>query len=283
MVKKQLQKIIMIFFTKTVEFERIIKRINIYKSIYNNLFNKYNEFEKELNPYKKFIQKEKDNFDEIMYGKRIEFFNEIFPLIDDDIKLKILNKNLTLQEDIIVGNRDLSEKTSLEYFSEEDINILKSDEYSIDDKYWIMFFQSNYLRSLDVNINEDLLFCQNSDDVNKYLDFIYSEDIVKLIPTQDVILTINEKRNVKYNEVINNYYTQREDFMYNIKYFVDNEYNRKFLLTQILNNEICVLSCGGRNTNSEFLSLMFFTIKKSHGDKLLHCFTHEIGHIIDQT
>lgn len=269
-------------FSKSSEYSTIIKRINIYKSIYKKLLKKYIEFENELEPYKKLITKEKESFNEIMYGKKIELFNQIFPLIDDNIILKLKEKNLTTQEDIIVGNRDLSEKTPIEYFSTEDFNILKSNNSSIDDKYWIIFFQSMYLKNFGIIFDDEILLCDNNENINKYLEFITSDEIVSLIPSQELISIINNFRNVKHNEGIKEYHTQRDDFVYNFNFFVNNEYNKRFLLNQILNNEICVLSCGGRNTNSEFISLMFFTIKKNHGGKLLHCFMHELGHIIDQ-
>ena len=269
-------------FVKTTDYQRIIKRINIYKNIYKNLLSKYNEFEKELEPYKNYIKNEKDSYNEIMYEKKIEFFNDIFPYINDHIIYCIKDMNLTLQEDIIVGTRDLSEKSPLEYFSEEDIQLLKSKDCPVDEKYWIIFFQSNYLKNFGINIDDNLLSFENEEAIEKYLNFIFSDDIKNFIPTQETICKLYTIRNVKYSEAITKYYTQREDFMYNINHFVDNDYNRLFLLNQILNNDICVLSCGGRNTNSEFLSLMFFTIKKDYAGKLLHCFMHELGHIIDQ-
>ena len=270
-------------FVKTIEFDKIIKKINIYKNIYKNLLDKYNEFEKQLEPYKNFIKNEKDTFNEIMYGKRIEFFNDIFPLLNDEIIFLLKSKKITTQENIIVGNRDLSEKSPLEFFCEEDLNILKSNEFSMDEKYWIILFQSNYLKSLGICVPNYLLNCMNNDEVNSYLNFLNSENIKKFIPSQELITKICHIRNVKYNESIAEYYTQREDFMYNINYFIDNEYNRKFLLNQILNNDICVLSCGGSSLNNDFISLMFFTIKKNHAGKLLHCFLHELGHIINQS
>ena len=270
-------------FTKTIEFEKIIKKINIYKNIYKNLLDKYNEFENKLEPYKNFIKKEEDSFNEIMYAKRIDFFNEIFPLLNNEIIYLLKSKKLTIQENIIIGNRDLSEKTPLEYFCDDDLNILRSSDYSIDDKCWIILFQTNYLKNLGISVPEHLLNCIYNNDINYYLEFLNSEDVKKLIPSQELIYKISCIRNVKHNEGIIEYYTQRDDFVYNINHFVNNEFNKKFLLNQILNNDICVLSCGGSSLNDDFISLMFFTIKKNYAGKLLHCFLHEIGHIISQS
>ena len=63
-------------FTKTIEFEKIIKKINIYKNIYKNLLDKYNEFENKLEPYKNFIKKEEDGTNKIFV------INCIFSIID---------------------------------------------------------------------------------------------------------------------------------------------------------------------------------------------------------
>jgi hypothetical protein len=60
-------------------------------------------------------------------------------------------------------------------------------------------------------------------------------------------------------------------------------FNCLYAYMQILQNEICVLSCGGKNVNTDFLSLMFYTIKKNQGGKLLLCLIHELDHIINQT
>lgn len=270
-------------FMKTRESKKILKKISYFKSIYNILSIKYNEFEKKFIPYIEFIESEKNRFEEIMYSKKISFFNEIFPLLNNEIIIKIKNMPITAQEDIIIGNRELSEKTPLEYFSSDDMTLLKDENTSLEEKFWIIFFQSNFLKNIGIEVDEDIVLCDNDECIFKYLDFISNPEISKYIPSSELITSIKIEREKKYREAINSYYTQRLDFIDNIKYFVDNDFNRQFLLNQILQNEICVLSCGGKNINTDFLSLMFYTIKKNQGGKLLLCLIHEFDHIINQT
>lgn len=270
-------------FKNTYEYMCILQKISLFKNIYNILCYRYDDFERELLKYNDFIENEKNRFEEIMYSKRISFFNEIFPLINDEIKLKLKNMPITFQEETLVGNRDLSEKSPIEYFSLSDINKLRDKSVSMEDKFWIIYFQSNFLKNIGIEVDNDIISCDTDECISKYLNFISNPEISKYIPNNELIISIENERNKKYNEAINNYYTQRYDFINNIKYFVDNDFNRQFLLKQILQNEICVLSCGGKNVNTDFLSLMFYTIKKNQGGKLLLCLIHELDHIINQT
>lgn len=271
------------YFTKTPEYSRVLKKIVFYYHIYIALQRKYQEFESLLIPYQEFINNEKEKQKIHFESKRSELFNIVFPLVSDDVKLTLKSLDLQEQIDILLGTRDLSLKTPLEYFSQNDMNKLYSNDVSIDEKYWIIFFQSAYLKSLGISFDGDYIISRESEEyVKKYLEFLKTDSVKKCIPSQETIEIIENARDDKYNEALFEYYTERDDFKSNYSFFVDNATNKNFLFQQILSNDICIIECGGRNANNDFISLMFFTFKKNFGGKLMHCFVHELGHIIDQ-
>ena len=270
-------------FSKTNEYQVILKRIYFCFYMYKYMFRQYQDFESKLKPLEEFINSEKESFENEFYSNKIELFNTIFPTIQNNVKLLLKTKCIEEQYDTLIGLRDLSYKTPIEYFSEEDMNKLKDESVSLDEKYWIVFFQTNYLKNLGVKFNEDyILSIENSKFINDYLDFISKEDIQKLIPSKEIIDLTQKTREENYQNALYNYYTNRSDFTDNYSRFYDNPQNKNFLYQQIVSNDVCVIDGGGRNSKNIFFSIMFFTFKKNYGGKIDHCFIHELGHIIDQ-
>lgn len=273
-----------VFFTKTPEYYKVLKKINFYYHIYLSLLTQYQEFEAKLKSYEDFIDIEKNKLKENINLKKNELFNDIFPLINDDVKFILKELPILEQQNIILGNRELELKTPFEYFSKECMNSLYSNETSLDEKYWIIFFQSTYLKNLGIKFgDENSILVDNNDDVIKYLNLIESNEIKPYIPSEEIITIMQTLRLEKYQKAVFEYITNRSDFIFNYQHFIDNISNKNLLFHQILSDDICILENGSRNIKNDFVSIMFFTFKRNYGGKLMHCFIHELGHIIDQT
>ncbi len=270
-------------FAKTEEFSELLKRINDLKVVYEKLFIEYNDWASQLIPYKNYVEDEKKRKDDILKRKKNELFIEIRNQLPSFLRDSISNKSFEEQVGAILGYADISSKSSIEYFHYKNMEKLKSSEIDLDDKFWIVYYQSLYLKGLGINIqNENMLKCESEEDINNYLLFLNQDDIKKYIPSDELINYIASTREKMSEEALREYYTTRKDFIDAMKIFDNTPNNIEVVYDNIKNKRICILGNGGTNNRNEFISIMFYTIKTGSAGRLFYTFMHEMGHIIDQ-
>ena len=271
-------------FTQTNEYLKLLKKINVLNKIYEKLLKKYNAWKSQLLPYKDYVEYENRRKEDILKCKKAEFFREIFSKLPSPMKDAVLNKSFEERQEAILGSSDIASKSYIEKFSLEQIEKLKSSSVSSFQKYLIVLHQTEYLKKLGITIpNEDMLNCNTEEDVSNYLKFISQDDVRKLIPSDDLISYISSIREQKYEEALREYYTTRGDFREIMKRFSNNPNNLENVYSQIKNKKVCILGGGGRRADNEFVSIMFYTIRRCDGGELFHVFMHENGHVIDQS
>lgn len=271
------------FFTETEEFLELLKKINKFKIVYKKLLSEYNDWEKQLAPYEKYIEDEKKRKEDILQKKKNELFVEIFEQLPYFVKNSISNKTFEEQEKTILGSTDISGKTNIETFRYEQMEKLKSPNVDLFCKFWIVLCQSNYFKNLGITIpNEKMLKCDSEEDIINYLAFLNQDDIRKYIPTYELISYISSAREKKYEEALREYYTTRKDFVDAMKIFADNSNNFEYIYELIKSKRVSILGQGAYNDNNEFLPIMFYTVREHDGGYLFQSFMHECGHIIDQ-
>lgn len=271
-------------FAETKEFLELLKKINEFNIVYEKLLSEYNYWVNQLEPYEKYVEDEKKRKEDILQKKKNELFREIFDQLQSSIKDSISNKTFEEQLETILGSMDISAKSIIESFRYEQMEKLKSSDVDLWDKFWIVFWQSNYFKKLGITIpNENMLKCDSEEDVANYLSFLNQDDIRKYLPSDELISYISSTREKKYEEALREYYTTRKDFTDAMKVFANNPSNLEHIYNQIKNKRVCIMGQGGTNDKNEFISIMFYTIRISDGGLLFYNFMHENGHVIDQS
>ena len=268
-------------FTKTDEYLQILKKINEFKIIYKKLLSEYYDWEKQLAPYEKYIEDENKRKDDILQKKKNELFREIVGLLP----LSTIKYNFKEQINIVLGDEDISSKTNIEFFSDEQMKKLKSPYVSRYKKESIVSRQLDYLKILGITIpNKEMIDCTSKDDIINYLSFLNQDDVRKYIPSEDLISFISSTREKKYEEAIRKYYTSRKDYINIMEEFGYKHFEYSYDIYNIIKNKlVCLLQNDLYNDNNEFISIMFYTIRIGDGGCLSQYFIHECGHVIDNS
>lgn len=278
--RKQITKENFESFAKTKEFSELLKKINDFNVVYEKLLFEYNNWANQFIPYEKYVEDEKKRKEGILQKKKNELFREIFDQLPSALKDSISNRSFERQISTILGDMDISAKSIIESFRYEQMEKLKSSEVDLFDKFWIVCWQSTYLKLLGITIpNENMLNCDSEEDIINFLSFLSQDDIKKYIPSDELISYISSTREKKYEEALKEYYTTRNDFTDAMKLFDNNPDNIENNYHQIKNKSVCVQ--GGTTNNNDFISIMFYTIREFDGGSLFYSFMHENGHIID--
>ena len=269
-------------FEKTTEYLELLKKINEYKAVYERLLSQYNNWANQLEPFERFVKDEQERKGKILREKTIELLKAIYNLLPISVQDFIANKPDDKQAETIFGIFDVSVKTIIEYFNRETMEKLNSSEIELQDKFWIIYWQSTYLKNLGIDIPNEVLICNSEENVVNYLSFLNQENVRKFIPAEEFIKAISIIREKKYEEGLREYFTTRSDFKEAMKKFDNNSDNINYVYSRIKNHDVCIAGEGGINGDNEFISIMFYTIREFDGGALLYSFMHECGHIIDQ-
>ena len=107
------------------------------------------------------------------------------------------------------------------------------------------------------------------------------EDVKKYIPSKELILYTKNKREELYEEAMYKYYSTRKDFKDILKNFSNISQDIKDYFCNLIRMEkICITGCGGYNDKGDFISILFYTIRKNEFGKLFYAFMHELGHAL---
>lgn len=270
-------------FIKSPEYQKIIEKVNELLKLYYELKQEYEEWEKVLEPYEKYVKYENERKSEILKFRKSELFRIIYPSLPLPVLKIIQDKPQSEQEETIFSYLDISCNSLIENFSQEKMDKLYSKDIEPNDKFWIVYWQSQYLKNLGITIPNTIhLDCKTTEDIANYLNFINQSNIKQYIPPNEVIRYITTIREKKYDAALNEYFKNRNDFKAIMQFFDNNENNINYFLSILKKVQICVAGEGGHDEKNNFLRIMSFTVRSGDHDKLAHNFLHEAGHAIDQ-
>ena len=273
-------------FVRTEEYNEILKKINGLNVVYEQLLLEYRKWEEQLQPYKEFVKSENKRKLEIFKRKKITTLIDVYSRLPIPVLNAISGKSLEEKITAIFGKLDISSSSIIESFSFNNMEKLKSKDVDLYDKYLIVASQRDYFENIGIEIpNKQMLKCDSTEDVNKYLAFLNKDDIKKYIPSDDLISYITSLRKNNYEDALREYYMTRADFLDVTRKFDngDNENVRKYIYEQIRNKKVSITFDGATLNDNEFASVMFYTIRTYSGGCLFYTFMHECGHIIDQS
>lgn len=147
----------------------------------------------------------------------------------------------------------------------------------------IIFLQMTYLKGINPDVFSGWpINCSSQDEINQYLLFLKQDSVKKYISSIDLISYVNSTKNKMYEEAIREYYETTKEFINAKEYFGDKE-SLEYAYSLIRKKIDCICFGNVYNTNQDFVSLMFYTIRENDGGALLYFIMHECGHIIDNT
>lgn len=270
-------------FTEIEEYSELLKRIDQINLVYERLLSEYNDWATRLQPYEKYVEYERKRKENILQKKKDELFEDIFSKLPSFLRENIADKTLKEQQNSILGSGDISSASIIEFFRHEKMEKIESNDIKVLNKYLIVLLQSTYLKNLGAIPNEEILKCNSEEDVTNYLNFLNQDSIRKYIPSEELLDYISSVRERKYEEALREYYMTRQDVIDTLKIFDNSPNDMEIVYNHIKNESVCILCSGATNGDNEFISIMFFTVRRNDGGYLAFSFMHENGHIIDQS
>lgn len=279
----QITKETYVDFTHSKEYTEVMKKINQYKKIYEQLLLEYKDWETRLLPYKKYIEYETKRKELIFQKKKKELFEAILSKIPLFISGKGILQSLKISQQTMLGNFDISSATILEYFHPEQIEKLKNPNVPLWEKYVTISCQLQYLINLGImKQEENMVKCESLEDITRYLNFLKQDFIKKYIPPVEFLNEVSTIRKEKYEEAMREYYTTRKDYIEQIKKYSNNKEVFENICNAIKEKQICILGEAITNEKNKFIPIMLYTIRTNDGGALFYNFMHEIGHLIDK-
>lgn len=261
-------------FTKTEEYQQILKKIDELNLVYEPLLSEYKKWEEKLKPYKDFIDSETERKKRILEKKKSLLFEDIYPKLPITIKDAISNKPKDEKIATILGPTDISSESIIELFDSNKMEQLKAEDTDFLTKTVILSRQLNYLK----NTYGDTIY---EKEINNYFLFLEEEDIKQFIPSDDLIHFVTLAREKRYEEAIREYYTTRKDFL-NLKEQGFDKDSLEYIYENMKDESVFIYGKGATRSDNKFVSIMFYTIRSDDGGALCYTFMHECGHIIDQ-
>lgn len=261
-------------FTKTEEYQQILKKIDELNLVYEPLLSEYKKWEEKLKPYKDFIDSETERKKRILEKKKSLLFEDIYPKLPITIKDAISNKPKDEKIATILGPTDISSESIIELFDSNKMEQLKAEDTDFLTKTVILSRQLNYLK----NTYGDTI---DEKEINNYFLFLEEEDIKQFIPSDDLIHFVTLAREKRYEEAIREYYTTRKDFL-NLKEQGFDKDSLEYIYENMKGESVFIYGKGATRSDNKFVSIMFYTIRSDDGGALCYTFMHECGHIIDQ-
>lgn len=264
-------------FIKTDEYRKILKLVKGYVLIYNRLTVKYNKWCKQFDECLTFIDGDRKRKKGIMdRGKQ-----DVLSFYKDNISFDMLVEDEVELSKLLFNSRSIVEESNIEYFGTKYIDMLENSAININKKRLIINRQLSYLQFMGIDCSKfNNVLSLSEEDIKEYLEFIKLDNVKASIPEQSLIEKLSKYRIKKAEECKNEYYSNRQDFVKNNKYF--SILGKKRSLALIDSSTICVFDGGlvDRRDNT-FYSALFFSTVVGSGGILDYMFVHECGHIID--
>lgn len=261
-------------FTKTEEYQQILKKIDELNLVYEPLLSEYRKREEKLKPYKDYLDSETGRKAKILEKNKQLLFEDIYQKLPMSMKAALSSKSLEEKITTILGSTDIGSASIIELFNSNRMKKLKSENVDVLTKSVIVSRQLNYLK----NTYGDTIY---EKEINNYFLFLEEEDIKQFIPSDDLIHFVTLAREKRYEEAIREYYTTRKDFL-NLKEQGFDKDSLEYIYENMKGESVFIYGKGATRSDNKFVSIMFYTIRSDDGGALCYTFMHECGHIIDQ-
>jgi len=262
-------------FKKADEYNLLFNKIQSWLKLFDQLLKEYDEHIKSIEPYKKFLDYEKERKKSIFDYKRSDIYESLEGCIPFDIKT-VLNSNCSGSDeksDMLFGG-SIDKKFYIEYFSKEDDEKINDPSFEASEKIWLFYFRLQYFKSLGIEVDP-------WKEMHTYKELIKREDIKKLIPSIEFVKQVTKCREEKFEEAQKEFVCYSQEFLRKASMFCNTPSNKEAVYSRIKNNCICV-TCVTFN-NTEFLPIIFHTVRSGDGGILDYIFLHEICHSIEST
>ena len=271
-------------FMRSDDYIKILEKIKEYNKIYDELQKEYKNYEETLKDYKKYIDLERKRKSKIYEEGIKRIIKKIYPYLPSALKEKFNNST---QEEIkvilfgVIDDNDFTDGLLLDFFDEENIYELNSNNVKIYKKNFIKEWQISYLKNFDIDLpNREIIDSTKEEDLDTYLKFLKREDVKDLIPSSDVINIIHKICEEEADNCLKEYYTERDDFKKIMKLcYLDNSYE-DWLLDFVKNKNICITG-EGATIDGRYASVMFYTIRNHSFGNMAINYIHEMGHVCD--
>ena len=180
-----------------------------------------------------------------------------------------MGKNFEVLEGVNIG-----EKTYLEFFSQQDEDILKDISIGEEDKINIYYCRTKYFEQMGIKTDKQLSDFKNSKEYYEYLT--KQEDVKKIIILPREVKEIAELRTKAYEETQKEFTYNSKDFNKSTKQFDENSKNAIYEMQK--DKSICIKQGA---VEGNFAPLVFLTIREEDGGSIAHIVLHEIGHAIE--
>lgn len=273
-------------YKKSEEFNKDLDRINEVKILFIDLIKEYNEWLVGLLEFEDYIEQERNKHDDFFNKSEEDICNSLVYKLPKHIQEIILKLSKNKRMNILVGNS--KEEALIDSFSKKNIDLLDMDTQDYL-KYSIIKRQKRYLEEIGVSIPKELIFTRGKNEIKEWIKFINSKDVKKFLPYSDIIEEIIINRETKREKYENEYIRFKEDYQKIINDIYINQKSNTTISNEVLreiyyilkNNNICV-SINSEDYNTNYSSIMYYTIVGSMFGNLDFCLLHEFGHVIDQ-
>lgn len=273
-------------YKKSEEFNKDLDRINEVKILFIDLIKEYNEWLVDLLECEDYIEQERNKHDDFFNKSEEDICNSLVYKLPKHIQEIILKLSKNKRMNILVGNS--KEEALIDSFSKKNIDLLNMDTQDYL-KYSIIKRQKRYLEEIGFSIPKELIFTRGKNEIKEWIKFINSKDVKKFLPYSDIIEEIIVNRETKREKYENEYIRFKEDYQKIINDLYINQKSNTTISNEVLreiyyilkNNNICV-SINSEDYNTNYSSIMYYTIVGSMFGNLDFCLLHEFGHVIDQ-
>ena len=273
-------------YKKSEEFNKDLDRINEVKILFIDLIKEYNEWLVDLLECEDYIEQERNKHDDFFNKSEEDICNSLVYKLPKHIQEIFLKLSKNKRMNILVGNS--KEEALIDSFSRKNIDLLDMDTQDYL-KYSIIKRQKRYLEEIGISIPKELIFTRGKNEIKEWIKFINSKDVKKFLPYSDIIEEIIINRETKREKYENEYIRFKEDYQKIINDLYINQKSNTTISNEVLreiyyiikNNNICV-SINSEDYNTNYSSIMFYTIVGSMFGNLHFCLLHEFGHVIDQ-
>jgi len=266
-------------YMQTKEYKRMKKRVHQIAKIYHKIIEKYQIWERKLQPYRDYVEIERKRKKEILERKQIELFKEMQDQIPEAVCEKLIDKPIEEQIKMFFGaGIRINDLTAVERFSKEKIDEIKNPEANC---YFTIYWQLEYLMALGVIPNDTEVKSETEEERKEHLEFLNKEEIKKYIPSESFLKNLKVKKEEKLEEANKEYYTESADYKRMMVGFADNENNRLHTFYSMKDKKTCIMGRGGTDGNGNFISILFYTILME--GRLDAQAIHEFIHVICQS
>ena len=137
-------------FTKTEEYQQILKKIDELNLVYEPLLSEYRKREEKLKPYKDYLDSETGRKAKILEKNKQLLFEDIYQKLPMSMKAALSSKSLEEKITTILGSTDIGSASIIELFNSNRMKKLKSENVDVLTKSVIVSRQLNYLKSICV-------------------------------------------------------------------------------------------------------------------------------------